>query len=140
MMRPRALRLPVAIALLVGLSLLAAGGLPAQPPGFKTTPLLQSTFGDDASKDAVVFSVELAPGSTSGRHTHPGDCYGTVFEGLVELHVEGREPRWVSPGQAYHNPRGTIHEFRNVGDKPARLVNTMVVDKGKPRMQPEPPR
>lgn len=116
--------------------LLVAGSLQAQPPGFKVTPLLQSTFGDDASKDAVVLAVELTPGATTGRHTHPGDCYGVVVEGLVELHVEGREARWVSMGQAYHNPRGTIHEFRNVGDKLARLVNTMVVDKGQPRLQP----
>jgi quercetin dioxygenase-like cupin family protein len=131
--------LPLAslLALLV-VAILFAVGVHAQPPGFKATPLLQSTFGDDASKDAVVLSVELALASSTGRHTHPGDCYGTVVEGVVELHVDGREPRWLPAGQAYHNPRGTIHEFRNVGEKPARLVNTMVVDKGKPRMQPVP--
>jgi quercetin dioxygenase-like cupin family protein len=133
----RSLLLTSAITLFVFASLFAVG-LSAQAPGFTITPLLQSTFGDDASKDAVVLKVELAPGSSTGRHTHPGDCYGTVVEGTVELHVEGREARWVSAGEAYHNPRGTIHEFRNIGEKPARLVNTMVVDKGKPRLQPVP--
>jgi quercetin dioxygenase-like cupin family protein len=118
---------------------LAVSGPHAQAPGFKVTPLLQSTFGDDASKDAVVLAVDLAPGASTGRHTHPGDCYGAVVDGVVELHVEGREPRWVPTGQAYHNPRGTIHEFRNAGDRPARLVNTMVVDKGQPRLQPAAP-
>ena len=137
MRRCRALPLASAIGLLV-FALLFAIGLHAQAPGFTITPLLQSTFGSDESKDAVVLAVELAPGSSTGRHTHPGECYGTVFEGTVELHVEGREARWVSVGEAYHNPRGTIHEFKNIGDKPARLVNTMVVDKGKPRMQPVP--
>ena len=58
----------------------------------------------------------------------------TVGYGVVELHVEGREARWVSVGEAYHNPRGTMHEFRNIGEKPARLVNTMVVDTGKLRL------
>jgi quercetin dioxygenase-like cupin family protein len=137
MKRFRALPWASAITLLIFASLFAVN-LSAQAPGFKITPLLQSTFGDDASKDAVVLTVELAPGSATGRHTHPGDCYGTVVEGIVELHVEGREARWVSAGEAYHNPRGTIHEFRNIGEKPARLVNTMVVDKGKPRLQPVP--
>ena len=137
MMRFRSLPLASAIALLV-FAILFAVSLYAQAPGFTITPLLQSTFGDDASKDAVVRAVELVPGSSTGRHTHPSDCYGTVFEGTVELHVEGREARWISVGEAYHNPRGTIHEFRNIGEKPARLVNTMVVDKGKPRMQPVP--
>jgi quercetin dioxygenase-like cupin family protein len=137
MRRFRSLPLASAIAFFV-FAILFAVGLYAQAPGFKIMPLLQSTFGDDASKDAVVLSVEIAPGSTTGRHTHPGDCYGTVVEGTVELHVEGREARWMSMGEAYHNPRGTIHEFRNIGEKSARLVNTMVVDKGKPRMQPVP--
>ena len=136
-MRLRILPLASATASLV-VALTLSDGLHAQPLGFKATPLLQSTFGDDASKEAVVLAVDLVPGSSTGRHTHPGDCYGTVFEGIVELHVEGREARWVTVGQAYHNPGGTIHEFRNVGDKPARLVNTMVVEKGKPRMQPVP--
>jgi quercetin dioxygenase-like cupin family protein len=137
MRRFRALSLTTAIAFLVFVILYSVG-LDAQAPGFKITPLLQSTFGDDASKDAVVLIVELAPGSSTGRHTHPGDCYGTVVEGVVELHVEGREARWIAVGGAYHNPRGTIHEFRNIGEQPARLVNTMVVDKGKPRLQPVP--
>jgi quercetin dioxygenase-like cupin family protein len=131
------LLLTSALALCVCASLFAVG-LSAQAPGFKITPLLQSTFGDDTRKDAVVLTVEIAPGGSTGRHTHPGDCYGTVVEGLVELHVEGREARWVSVGEAYHNPRGTIHEFRNIGEKPVRLVNTMVVDKGQPRLQPMP--
>ncbi|MGE3538319.1 MAG: cupin domain-containing protein [Candidatus Tectimicrobiota bacterium] len=137
MRRFRVLPWASAIALLVFPSLFAAR-LSAQAPGFKITPLLQSTFGDDASKEAVVLTVDLAPGSSTGRHTHPGDCYGTVVDGVVELHVEGREARWVSAGEAYHNPRGIIHAFRNMGEKPVRLVNTMVVDKGKPRLQPVP--
>jgi quercetin dioxygenase-like cupin family protein len=137
MRRFRALSLTTAIAFLVFVILYSVG-LDAQAPGFKITPLLQSTFGDDANKDAVVLTVDIAPGSATGRHTHPGECYGTVVEGTVELQVEGREARWVSVGEAYHNPRGTIHEFRNIGEKPARLVNTMVVDIGKPRMQPVP--
>lgn len=40
--------------------------------------------------------------------------------------------------EAWHNPRGAIHELRNAGDTPVRVVNTLVVDKGKPRMQPVP--
>ena len=136
MRRCRALPLASAIGLLV-FALLFAIGLHAQAPGFTITPLLQSTFGSDESKDAVVLA-DSPPGVPPGVTPTLASVTGTVFEGTVELHVEGREARWVSVGEAYHNPRGTIHEFRNIGDKPARLVNTMVVDKGKPRMQPVP--
>jgi quercetin dioxygenase-like cupin family protein len=106
--------------------------------GFVAKPMLQSSVERDESKETVMLAISIAPGGSSGRHTHPGDCYGTVVEGTVELRVEAREPRRVPAGEAWHNPRGVIHELRNVGDTPIRVVNTLVVDKGKPRMQPVP--
>jgi quercetin dioxygenase-like cupin family protein len=81
-----------------------------------------------------MLAITIAPGGSSGRHTHPSDCYGTVVEGTVELRVEGREPRRVSAGEAWHNARGAVHELRNVSDSAARVVNTLLVDKGRPRM------
>jgi hypothetical protein len=49
-------------------------------------------------------------------------------------------PNWHSGNMCLPNlslnPRGAIHELKNVGDTPVRVVNTLVVDKGKPRMQP----
>jgi quercetin dioxygenase-like cupin family protein len=119
-------------------SILIAAASDAQPSGFVARPMIQSTVEGDASKEAAVLAIAIAPGGTSGRHTHPGDCYGTVVEGTVELRVEGREPRRVTAGEAWHNPRGAVHELRNPADAPARVVNTLVVDKGTPRMQPVP--
>ena len=123
---------------LVILALTWAVGSAAQMSGFSAKPLLQSTVEGDQNRETAMLAIAIAPGGTSGRHTHPGDCYGTVVEGRVELRVEGREPRRVSAGDAWHNPRGVVHELRNVGDTPARVVNTLVVDKGKPRLQPAP--
>ena len=120
------------------LAILLVVGAHAQMSGFAAKPLLQSTVEGDENKETAMLAITIAPRGSSGRHTHPGDCYGTVFEGTVELRVEGREPRRVSAGEAWHNPRGAIHELRNVGDTPVRVVNTLVVDKGKPRMQPVP--
>ena len=110
----------------------------AQMSGFVAKPMLQSPVESNESKEAVMLAISIAPGGSSGRHTHPGDCYGTVVEGTVELRIEGREARRVPAGEAWHNPRGVIHELRNVGDTPIRVVNTLVVDKGKPRMQSVP--
>ena len=80
-------------------------------------------------------SVEFAPGGTTGRHTHPGDEYTFVLQGTLELSAEGRETRRASAGDVVHNPRGLVHEARNVGDSPARLVVTFVIDKGNPITQ-----
>jgi len=52
------------------------------------------------------------------------------------LSAEGREDRKVSAGDAFHNPRGLIHEARNVGDTPTRLNIIFIVDKGKPIIEP----
>lgn len=120
------------------LALLWAARSPAQMSGFAAKPMLHSTVEGDATKEATMLAITIAPGGSSGRHTHPGDCYGTVVEGTVELRLEGQEPRRVSAGEAWHNPRGAVHELRNSGDRPVRVVNTLLVDKGKPRMQPAP--
>jgi quercetin dioxygenase-like cupin family protein len=104
-------------------------------PGFVTKPMLVSPISGVEDKEIAMINVSMEPGASSPRHTHPGDCYGAIIEGTVELVVEGQQPRRFSAGEAWHNPRGPVHYFRNVGSSPARLVNTLVVDKGKPRTE-----
>lgn len=108
-------------------------------PGFDSKPILTSPISGDDQKEIVVISVLIAPGGSSPAHNHPGDCVGTVVEGQIELRAQGKEARPVSAGTAFANPRGTVHQFVNSSDKPARLLTTLVVDKGKPRtmMQPD---
>lgn len=130
------LRSPVAVATLLVATALHAPIAWAQVQGITAKPLLKTTFSGDDTKEAVILSAEFAPGATTGRHTHPGDEYTTVLQGTLELRLEGREPKRVTAGEAYHNPKGVIHETRNVGDGPARVSITFVVDKGKPITQP----
>jgi quercetin dioxygenase-like cupin family protein len=108
----------------------------AQAPGITAKPLLHTNVSGDGTKEAVILSIEFAPGSTTGRHTHPGDEYATVLEGSLELRIEGQEPRRVQAGEAYHNARGIVHETRNAGTVPARTIATFIVDKGKPITEP----
>jgi quercetin dioxygenase-like cupin family protein len=111
----------------------------AQAQGFAPKVHLRSALTGDDTKEAVVASAEFAPGGTTGRHSHPwADEYALVLEGTLELRVEGREPRRVNSGEAYHTTRGVIHETRNVGGSIARAATTFVVDKGKPLTQPAP--
>lgn len=122
-------------AALIALGLLSSS-VHAQPQGFVAKSLLRTTLSGDDTKETVIATAEFAPGGTTGRHTHPGDEYATVLQGTLELRLEGREPRRVSAGEAYHNPRDVAHETRNVGDGPARVASTFVIDKGKPLSQP----
>jgi quercetin dioxygenase-like cupin family protein len=104
--------------------------------GLVVTPLLRTTVSGDDSREAVIVKGEFAPGGTTGRHRHPGDEYATVIEGQLELNVDGEPPRRVTAGQAYHNAKGVVHETRNAGAVPARVVSTFVVDKGRPLIEP----
>lgn len=108
----------------------------AQAPGISAKPLLRSSVSGDEGKESIILSIEIAPGASTGRHSHAGDEYATVIEGTLEVRLEGQEPRRVAVGQSYHNPRGVIHETRNVGDGAARAVATFIVDKGKPLTVP----
>lgn len=121
----------------MALAALLATDLPAQitAPGFASKPMLASTITGVEGKEVVILSVVIEPGASSPRHTHPGDCYGSIVEGEVELLVEGQAPRRFTAGQAWHNPRGPAHSFRSVGTTPARLINTLIVDQGKPRTE-----
>jgi quercetin dioxygenase-like cupin family protein len=136
MVRFQSIRLAIGVSAVAVAALLPAGAYSqVTAPGFATKPMLVSPISGDEAREMAIIDVTMAPGAASPRHTHPGDCYGAVIEGTVELRVEGQEPRRFSAGQAWHNPRGPAHEFVNVGATPARLVNTLVVDKGKPRTQ-----
>jgi quercetin dioxygenase-like cupin family protein len=104
----------------------------AQIVWLSAKPLLRTSLSDDTSKDTVMLAVEIAAGGTTGRHFHHGDEYAFVLQGTLELVAEGRETRRVTVGDAFHNPRGLIHEAKNAGDTPVRLHIVFVVDKGKP--------
>lgn len=108
----------------------------SQPPGFTTKLLLKTSYSADPSKEAIVASAELAPGASTGRHTHPGDEYGTVLEGELEVHVQGQETRIVKAGESYHNARGSVHESRNPGTKTTRLLSTFIIEKGQRLVEP----
>lgn len=109
------------------------------PQPYTSKPIMISPLTSDEKKEFVLISVAIQPGGAVPMHTHPGDCVGSVAEGAVELLIEGQPPRRVAAGEAYSNLRGIVHGFRNVGDTQARLLNSLVVDKGAPRVQPAPP-
>ena len=125
-----------AVTLAVLVTVLASPVAWAQASGMSAKPLLRTSLSDDTSKDTVMLAVEIAAGGTTGRHFHHGDEYAFVLQGTLELVAEGREARRVTVGDAFHNPRGLIHEAKNAGDTPVRLHIVFVVDKGKPIIEP----
>ena len=111
------------------------GTLAAQQPGF-TRKLVQDQDLSIADRHAVQALAEFIPGGAAGKHTHPGEELGYVVEGTLELLIEGQPPRVVKAGEAFFVPAGVVHDGRNVGSGPAKVLATYVVEKGKPVATP----
>jgi quercetin dioxygenase-like cupin family protein len=84
-------------------------------------------------REVVQTIVELDPGVTSSRHTHPGEEIVYVLEGApLEYEVEGRPPVTLKPGDVLFIPAGAVHAARNVGKRKGAELATYIVEKGKP--------
>jgi quercetin dioxygenase-like cupin family protein len=83
-------------------------------------------------REVIQARVEIDPGVTSPRHTHPGEEIIYVLEGSLEYQVEGKPPVTLKAGDVLFIPAGTIHAAKNVGSGNAAELATYVVEKGKP--------
>jgi quercetin dioxygenase-like cupin family protein len=84
-------------------------------------------------REVVQTIVELDPGITSSRHTHPGDEIVYVLDGApLEYALEGKTPVTLKPGDVLFIPAGTIHAAKNVGNRKGAELATYIVEKGKP--------
>jgi quercetin dioxygenase-like cupin family protein len=119
------------LAAAAGAAVLAGALAVAQQPGF-TRKMLQDQNLSAAERHAVQVVAEFIPGGVAGRHTHPGEELGYVLEGTLELQVEGQAPRTVHAGETFFVPAGVVHDGKNVGSGPAKVLATYVVEKGKP--------
>src|SRR3954468_23543491 len=92
-------------AFLVNLNVLAQQTPPLAPP-YKVTPLLKGPVTGDPNKETVMIRVDWPPNVSTGRHTHPGDEYGTVLEGTLISQDEGGEWKTYNAGESYHKVPG----------------------------------
>ena len=121
--------IPVAALIIAsGLALQVAQG---QQVGARRIDLQQHDL-SVAGREAVQTIVELAPGTTAPRHTHPGEEIIYVLEGTWEYTVEGKLPVTLKAGDVLFIPAGTVHAAKNVGTGRAAELATYIVEKGKP--------
>jgi quercetin dioxygenase-like cupin family protein len=119
-----------AVAVVVGAA--GIGMLKAQQaPTVKRNILLKQDM-TIPGREAVMALVELPPGATEGRHTHPAEVYGFVQEGTINLEVEGQPAKILKAGDVFSIAPGQIHEGSNKSSSPARLYAVFFAEKGKP--------
>src|ERR1700745_519565 len=117
------------IALFAALLFVAAEPVPAQTPTqppstVKVTIRVSETqITGVPDKTFILLTTDFPPGVSTGRHTHPGDEYGTVVEGSVMTWQEGGDWKTVTTGQSYYVPANVVHETKNAGAEAARTFN-----------------
>ena len=117
--------------------LAVTSALVAQNPAVKRT-VVKTGDVSVPGREAVIANVEIAPGGSAGRHTHPGDEISYVVAGEGEILMEGKPPLKIKAGDGFVVPGGTKHDAHNTGTQPLKLIAVYVVEKGKPLATPAP--
>jgi quercetin dioxygenase-like cupin family protein len=118
------------IPIIAALPLLVSAAPPATLQSFDVPQ-------DRGAQQVIVQTREFAPGSESGWHVHPGVEIAYVERGTVDMVTAGGVRR-LGPGHSVQMPRGTAHNGINPGSETARVVITLVLDKGAQPRQPVP--
>ena len=133
-------RIFVLVGALVGAAAIGAGVdrlAFAQQPGIKRTILLRTDDPASPTYEAVMGIAEIAPGAMAGRHRHPGIEIGYVLEGSVTLEHEGEPAKTLKAGDSFKNQPG-VHNAKNTGTTPVKILAIYLVEKGKPLAEPVP--
>jgi quercetin dioxygenase-like cupin family protein len=121
----------VAVAALIAAGILALHAALAQQVGARRIDLQRHDL-SVAGREVIQVIVELEPGTTAPRHSHPGEEIIYVLEGTWEYTLNGKPPVIVKAGEVLFIPAGMIHSARNVGDSRGRELATYIVERGKP--------
>ena len=77
-------------------------------------------------------AVEIPPGGREGRHTHPASLLVYVQQGTLTFDYEGHPTATYHPGDSFYVEPDKIHEGRNIGKAPVKVLATFVIKKGLP--------
>ncbi len=130
-----------AVVLGLGLATVAVAQTAPQPvtqgaSDIKRT-ILQRIDVPGSTYETVIALVEIVPNGIIGRHTHFGVDSGVIQSGGVTLNATGLPEQVVAPGGSWQIPANTVH-WGKAGPDGAKIVNTYVVEKGKPLATPAP--
>ena len=135
--------LPLSLSFLLAAGLLLHGEPPAE--GYRReiriTPLLRTSttaFGQPisypqiAQPEVTSVLVEIPPGAETGWHRHPVPCYAYILSGSLSVEIEDGTTHVLSAGQALAETVNTLHNGKNLGTEPVKLVMFATGEKGSP--------
>src|SRR5262245_15169835 len=108
---------------------LMTGMAVAQEP--KITSLMSKDLTESPGREALMFTVEHAPGGSSAIHRHNAHAFVYVLEGSVVMQLKGGQQVTLIPGQAFYEGPDDVHVIdRNArGTQPAKLLVLLIKHK-----------
>jgi quercetin dioxygenase-like cupin family protein len=99
-------------------------------PAIKVMPLVKSTTSwngvpivyPQGQAEISGMVIEIAPGAETGWHGHPVPSFGIVLEGTLEVTLKDGRKKRVGPGEGLVEVVDTLHNGRNVGALPVKLI------------------
>lgn len=113
-----------------------SGALTAQEPA--VTQLMTQELTNIPGREAVMITVEYAPGWSDPVHRHNAHAFIYVLEGSIVMQVQGGEQVTLNPGQTFYEGTGDVHAVgRNASStRPARFLVFFLKDTGSPLLVP----
>ena len=111
---------------------LAAAALAAQSARAK--PLITQELTGISGKEAMMITVEYAPGASSPEHRHNAHTFVYVLEGSVVMQVKGGKEVTLGPGQTFYESPDDVHAVsRNASStSPAKFLVFFIKQKDAP--------
>ena len=115
---------------------LMTGMAAAQEP--KVTALLSKDLPENPGKEALMITVEHAPGGSSAIHRHNAHAFVYVLEGSVVMQLKGGQQVTLTPGQSFYEGPDDVHVIdRNASaTQPAKFLVVLIEDKAAPALVP----
>jgi quercetin dioxygenase-like cupin family protein len=96
----------------------------------KVTPLLKTTTSWDGEPivypkglgEVTALIVEIESEAETGWHEHPIPVFGYIMEGELELRLATGKVKVLHPGDAISESVGVLHNGRNIGDEPVKIL------------------
>jgi quercetin dioxygenase-like cupin family protein len=106
--------------------------------GQKVTPKLVKELSDIPGKEAMVLTVELAPGYVSKAHRHDAHTFVYMLEGEVDMQVAGGPLTHLKPGDTFYENPADVHTVatNTSSSNSAKFLVVFVKNKGAPPVLP----
>ena len=82
-------------------------GLAHAYDGKVVTPLMLKELPDIPGKEALVITVDFAPGAADPIHRHDAHAFVYVLEGSIVMQLKGDQPVTLTPGKSSTRDRTT---------------------------------